>query len=73
MKFKKILKRKIYPAWVTIRRHKGCKVYIMQMNGLYHFQVFCDDKDAYSDKIQYLEFDDCCLAAKEWVNNKILK
>jgi hypothetical protein len=72
MKFKQILKRKVYPTWVSTRRIKGCKVFIYYMprEDFYHFQI---DKESdiifisLAEGIKFKTFDECCSAAEKWI------
>ena len=77
MKFKKILKRKVYPTWVSTSRNiKGYKVYIFYISdlGYYHYQIDCD-KDVYyislTEGVKFNDFDECCLAAENWIKNNV--
>ena len=77
MKFKKILKRKVYPTWTNTQRIKGYKVYVFYMPdiGCYHFQIDYDSNIIYislNDNIKFNSFEDCCLAAEQWIKKSIL-
>lgn len=73
MKFKRILKRKVYPTWVSIARWaKGCKAYIYYMPDTYyyHFQIDRDNDIIYislNEDIKFNSFEGCCLAAEKWI------
>jgi len=72
MKFKKILKRKVYPTWHSIRWTKGYKAYIYYMPDkyYYHFQIDYDNNIIYvslSENIKFSSFEECCLAAEKWI------
>lgn len=72
MKFKRVIKRRTYPTWVSAGRYKGCKISVMQIPGVdkYHFQIVSDNDIAYmclSDSIQFDCFDECCMAAMVWI------
>lgn len=78
MKFKRILKRKVYPTWVSTTRTKGFKVYIFHMSSMnfYHFQIECDGDIVYislTEGVKFSSFEECCLAAEEWIKNYIDK
>jgi len=73
MKFKRILKRKVYPTWVSITRwSKGYKAYIYYIPDIYyyHFQIDHDNNIIYAslnDNIKFNSFEECCLAAEKWI------
>jgi len=74
MKFKRILKRKVYPTWVSTTRVKGCKAYILYIPSMdfYHFQIECDGDVVYislTENVKFNSFEKCCLAAEEWIKN----
>ena len=76
MKFKRILKRKVYPTWVNTQRYKGCKVYILYMPDLdyYHFQIDCDNDVYYislTENVKFDSFDECCKTAENWIKNNV--
>ena len=76
MKFKRILKRKVYPTWVSTARVKGCKAYIFYIPSmdLYHFQIECDQDVVYIslvEDVKFNEFEICCTTAEEWIKNKV--
>jgi hypothetical protein len=69
--FKQILKRKLYPTWVSIK-YKGCKAYVMQIpnTNTYHYQIICDDNQLYcslDEDVKFDSFEDCCEAAEKWL------
>jgi len=72
MKFKRMLKRKVYPTWVSTQRYKGCKAYVFYFPDLnyYHYQIDCD-KDVYyislTEVVKFNDFEDCCNAAEKWI------
>ena len=75
MKFKKILKRKVYPTWVSTSRNiKGYKIYIFYISdlGCYHYQIEHDNDIIYislTNNIKFNSFDKCCLDAETWIKN----
>jgi len=76
LKFKKILKRKIYPTWVSTTRHKGCRIYILYIpkEKWYHFRVLCDSGNRYTynsldENIKFNSFKDCCRAVERFMGN----
>jgi len=77
MKFKRILKRKVYPTWTSITRVKGYKAYIYYIPDCcyYHFQIDHDNNIVYmslTEDIKFNNYDDCCLAVDKWIkSNKI--
>ena len=74
MNFKQILKRKLYPTWVSTTKYHGCNVYILQMPNVwyFHFQVICDDDQVYycslDEGIKFNDFQECCKASEEWID-----
>lgn len=76
MKFKQILKRKVYPTWVSTRRFKGCKVFIYYITSMdvYHFQIDRENDIIFislAEGIKFNNFEECCEAAEQWIKNKI--
>jgi len=74
MKFKKILKRKVYPTWTSTTRIKGYKVYIFYMPdmGYYHFQIDFDSNIIYislNNNVKFDNFEECCISAEKWIKN----
>ena len=74
MKFKRVLKRKVYPTWHSIRWAKGYKAYIFYMPDTYyyHFQIDHDNNIIYislNDGIIFNNFNECRLAAEKWIKN----
>lgn len=73
IKFKKLKKRKFYPTWVSIKRCKGCKIFIMQMPDTkkYHFQIICDNcmicHASLDDGVYFDSFEECKLAVEKWM------
>lgn len=76
LKFKRVLKRKVYPTWVS-QRVKGYKVYIFQVprfEPYYHFQIVSDEDLHYSslaEGFKYETFDEVCLEAENWIKQKL--
>ena len=73
MKFKKILKRKFYPTWVSTTKVKGYKVYILYIPCIkyYHYQVINDNGNTFNSLDNNIKFDDfkeCCLAAEKHIH-----
>ena len=77
MKFKRILKRKVYPTWVSITRwSKGYKAYIYYIPDIYyyHFQIDYNGDIIYvslSDNVKFNSFEECCLAAEKWIKGLV--
>jgi len=72
MKFKRILKRKVYPTWVSTTKAKKCKVYILYIPSIdcYHYQIICDNGNTYNsldDNNKFDNFKECCLAAEKFI------
>jgi hypothetical protein len=73
MTYKRMLKYKVYPTWVSTRRLKGCKVYIhLVLKGIsfYHYQIVCDNDIKYAslvDNIKFDTFEECCAEAEKWI------
>jgi hypothetical protein len=75
MKYRKILKRKTYPTWVSAWKLKGCKIYVLKVidPGYYHYQIVCEDKTIYcslDDGIKFDNFKRCCSDAESWIATK---
>ena len=75
MKFKRILKRNVYPTWTSSRCIKGYKVYIYYIPDIrcYHFQIDRNGDIVYislNDNIRFDNFGECCLVAEKWVKKK---
>ena len=79
MKFKRILKRKVYPTWVSITRwSKGYKAYIYYIPDIYyyHFQIDYNGDIIYvslNDNVKFNSFEECCLAAEKWIKDLDIK
>lgn len=78
LRFKRMLKRKVYPTWVS-QRVGNCKVYIFEVpteNSYFHFQVVCYDDIQYASLAhneKFNCFNDACQRAAQWLyNNKII-
>jgi len=75
MKFRRMLKRKFYPTWVSTTKLKGCKaqVFYMPSKNYYHFQI--EDGDIYymsiTEGVIFDSFEECCMAAEQWIKDKI--
>lgn len=76
MKYRRMLKRKIYATWVSLGRLRGCKIYIKRtLNGEYYFyQIVCENGAKYSSleskdetSIRYTDFEECCKTAETWI------
>jgi len=76
MKYRRMLKRKVYPTWVGTTRLKGCKICIFYLPDLryYHYQIDCKDDVYYISLtygIKFYNFEECCQAAENWIKNNV--
>jgi hypothetical protein len=78
MKFKRIIKRKVYPTWVSTKRLNGCLAYVFQVpreKPYYHFQIVCENDVKYAslvDDIKFEKFEDVCEQAEKWIITNII-
>ena len=75
MKFKRILKRKFYPTWVSTTKVKKYKVYILYIPCIkcYHYRIFHNNGNTFNsldDDIKFNNFEACCMAAENYIYKK---
>ena len=76
MRYKKMLKRKVYPTWISITKIKDCKVQILYIpsGDYYHFQIDYNSDVIYislAENIKFDSFDECRDAAEDWIRNNV--
>lgn len=74
MKFKKMLKRKMYSTWIAHDKIKDCTIYIFKIpkEKEYHFQVVCHNGMQYAsldDTKPFKSFNEACEIAIECLKN----
>lgn len=73
MEYKKVLKRKLYPTWISSTKIRGYKIHIFQMPIMeyYHYQIVFDNYIFYCSLDNGLKFDgfkECCESAEQYIN-----
>lgn len=80
MNFRKMLRRQVYPTWISTTRLRGCKAYVKQTPNreYYFFEIVCYKDIQYTslqdldpDKIRFISFEDACYAAEQWIRDNV--